>query len=224
MLIMRTIVIIKLESRMKIKENKLRIKLMTILIGICITACGHKKNDGKMSKETEISIVKKCLVRLDSVRPNGYLVSPRFEKFEFSSFPDGDNHHERYNYKKNKPEILKTLGWTNNDFVEIQKTVDKEYLKKANPELLKLSKSKMHNEVVLFSGINENLVFVNIVDYCNAVKNSELASASFDKNQRFSSVAYYIFVLKDGNVQKIMLDGVRTKEMQCNDSDVRVDE
>ncbi|MCA6423628.1 MAG: hypothetical protein IM568_12550 [Flavobacterium sp.] len=205
--------------------RKLIIKFLAIVfISFVMISCGEKSTQVKITPEKELDIVKKCLVRLDSIRPNGYLVSPRFQNFEFNSFPRQNSFREGYDYDENKNEILESLQWNNEDFLITQKKVNKEYLDKVNPAFLKLSKGKIHNEVVLFSGIDKNLVFVNIIDYCNAVNSSDLALTTFNKNQRYSSVACYIFTLKDGNIQKMSRDGVLTKEVQCNESDVRVDE
>jgi hypothetical protein len=202
--------------------KRLLINLVVLLIGIGITSCGNKNKDGNISKNDELEIVKKCLIKLNEVRPNGYVVSPRFQNFEFNSFIRENS--TGYNYNESKEEILNAAHWTNQHFLNVQEKVNKEYLKKNNSEFLNLAKSPIHNEVVLFSGINENLVFVSIVDYCNAVKVSDLASPSFKKNQRFSSVSCFAFILKDGNVKQMMKDGSLVREYQCNDSDVRIEE
>lgn len=194
---------------------------LIITLTISLIACENKKTDGEISAETEVSIAKKCLEQLEKNWLKDYVVSPRFQTFEFQSFIREKT--KGYPYDINKPEILDSLNWTNEEFIKIQRNVNQKYLSKTNLGLLKLSKSDISNNVIIFSGFHKNIVFVNIVDYCNAVKVSDLSSSSFNKNQRFPSAICYIFLVKDGNVQ-ILKDSHVVKEYQCDSTDVRVDE
>jgi hypothetical protein len=200
--------------------KKIYVNLVIIFTIIIIISC--EKKEKNISKEAEFEIVKKCLHELGSDEWEGYVVSPRFQNFQFNSF--AREYNKQGNFDGSKAEILNSLQWSKEHFIDVQQEVNKTYLKKNNPLLLKLSKSTMHNDVILFSGIHENLVFVNIVNYCNAVKVLDLASPSFNKNQRFSSVACFAFILKDGNVKKMLKLGTMVLELQCNDYDIRVDD
>lgn len=202
--------------------KKIALKSLVLIIGsLSIYACSDQKKTEKFSNEMEVDIVNKCLAQLEKGGIKSYVVFPKFQNFELNSIlreisPD-------YNYDERKKKLLDSLSWTEERFVEIQKQINLQYLNNSNSAFLKLSKFTTHNNVIFISGIDENLVFVTIVNYCNAIKNSELTLSTFNKNQKYSSVLCYAFILKNGNVHNMFTVGNQVKENQCNSSHARID-
>jgi hypothetical protein len=184
-----------------------------LLITLAITAC--KKNTEELSPQAEFNIIKKCMARMNQNSATlNYLVSPKFDKFEFNAFLK-ESKVKEYDYDQKKKQILDSLRWSIQDFNEIQQQTNKKYLNKSNPLLLKLSYSDASHEVISFSGIHKNLVFASIVDYCDTISQAKLALPSFNKKQKFMSAGSIIFILKNGEVQNMILDSGLTLEYQC---------
>lgn len=198
---------------MKKQKKKL---IAIILISFTVLACSYKNDENIVSKENEIDIIKKCLSK---IKENTYLVSPVYNPFEFNSFLKSnkimDNYKKNYDYDKNKTKILDSLEWTVNDFTKIQKEINSNYLNKSNPDFLKLSKAIASQTVISFSGIQKNLVFANMIVYCNAIKKSDLNN-SFNTNQKFISVFSYIFIIKDGDVKSMIVDDGINVDFVCD--------
>lgn len=126
-----------------------------------------------------------------------------------------DSYKKNYDYNKNMTKVLDSLRWTADDFLKIQKEINFTYLNKNNLDFLKLSNSTTSQTVVSFSGLQKNLVFANIITYCNAVNKSDLNS-SFKTNQKFISAFSYIFIIKDGNIKSMMVDDGINVDFVCD--------
>lgn len=195
--------------------------VLIVLFFLLLNACENKKIQTKVSKETEIVIIKKCLNRLyQNGSKENYLVSPRYDSFGFNVFLRENKIKlgflNPYDYDKNKPKILQTLNWNYISFNKMQLETNKKYLDKSNSLLLKLSNSDISQTVISFSGIHENLVFADVIVYCDSIKSSDLASSSFNKKQKFYSASSIIFVLKNGKVESMTFDGGGIIEGDCN--------
>lgn len=190
-----------------------------IVIGLTISACGKKEFE-KTSQVDQAATIKRCLERLyQGGSKQKYLVSPIYDDFDFNSFFKKnkilEDYRKGYDHNQKKEQIFHLLNWTGEDFKENQQTINKYYLNKSNPLLLKLSNSKVSETVFYFSGIHENLVFANVIDYCDSIKYSELNSSLFDKNQQFRSALSVIFILKDSNVQDMIIDSGIAISYEC---------
>lgn len=191
---------------MKTTKTRQTIKIISIvLISAVFATC---KNKG-ISKETEADIVKECILKFYAKgSTQSYLVSPQYDNFEFNSFFKEnrvlEKHYKVYDYNRKKEEVFRTLNWTEEDFKKIQLSVNKNNLNNANPLLLNVSNSKKSQTVYYFSGFHENLVFGCAVNYCKEIKIADLSSPSFEKQQNFMSASSYIFILKNGHVEKVI--------------------
>jgi hypothetical protein len=190
------------------------------MFSLVISSCENKNPKEKNSNDAEAIIIKKCLAKMYKKSSSlTYLVSPKFANFEFDAFFREnkvlERYHKGYDYNQKKGKTLQSLKWTDKDFKQIQQKINSDYLNKMNPKLLELSNCKTSQSVVYFSGIHENLVFVNIVDYCKTIKISDLKSSSFIKKQPFMSAGSMIFILKDGEVQEMILESGVAMEGQC---------
>jgi hypothetical protein len=207
------------------KSNKmihLKRYVALIFFILVLISCEKKNSKEGISYETDACIVKKCLTRLhENGSKQSYLISPKYGNFEFNDFFRKnkilEDFKKGYNYNQKKEEILGSVGWTDKKFREIQRNINKKYLNKTNTLFLKLSNSDISHTVFFFSGIQEDLVFVDVVVYCNSIKISELASSSFDKNQKFMSLGSIIFLLKDGEIQDMTFDSDITLDFNCPD-------
>ena len=194
--------------------------IILMMIGVMVTACGSKDAQD-LTKEEEFAIIKKCMARMnESGSKHDYVVSPRYDLFEFNSFLKHDEKvrrgHPGHDYDRNKGKVLDSLGWTAKDFIEFQKQIDKKYLGKSNPLLSKLSNIGASHSVISFSGIHKNLVFAEEIYYCDSITPSELAAPAFDKHQLFMSTGSTIFILKDGEVEEMIPDDGIVREYQCS--------
>ena len=184
------------------------IKIISIVV---ITAmfinCKHKE----ISKEIEADIAKKCIQKFYAKGSTlTYLVSPQYDNFAFNSFFKEnavlEKYYKDYDYSKKKGEVLRILNWNEGDFRKLQQNINKNNLNKTNPFLLNITNADKSQTVYYFSGFHKNLVFGYVVDYCQEITLAELSSPSFDKQQNFMSAISYIFILKDGEVERVIDD------------------
>tara|TARA_R110000764_G_scaffold234749_1_gene328806 strand:- start:923 stop:1468 length:546 start_codon:yes stop_codon:yes gene_type:complete len=172
------------------------------------------------SKGNEL-ILKKCLAEFESLSPNWkYVVSPKFNDFEFNSFIHRNHPEADVNWMKDS--TLKKLSWSNIDFQKVQTEVNQKFSAKYDFDLTELSNSELSNSVITFSGIHENLVFMEIVDYCNAVKPSDLTKDFFNKSHNYSSSSSYNLVIDKDKIEIIVGNGV-TLELQCDETDIIIE-
>jgi len=179
-----------------------------------MSACESKQ------KETNESIIRKCLAALKKDGPGSkYVVSPKFDDFEFNSFLRKNYPDHEVDWKTK--ETLDKLNWSTSDFEKIQSEINREFSGKNDYNLPKLSNTEISNFVISFSGIHENLVFAQIICYCNAVKRSELNEEFFKTKHRFMDAGNINFVIKDDKIYVIPDNGI-TLEFQCQDSDKQI--
>lgn len=176
-----------------------------MLMVLFCAACKNKE----LTKEQELAIVKKCIQTFYSKNSKlTYLVSPQYDTFDFNAFFKENKILEKrqseHNYNQRKAEVLKILNWNEAEFKAIQKHINANNLNKSNPLLTKASNAKKSHSVYYFSGIHENVVFGYVVDYCKEISASELANPKFNKSQHFMGVYSHIFILKNGNVEKVI--------------------
>ena len=207
------------ENKMKTTKTKQAIKIISLLVFCAMfTNCKHEK----ISKEMEADIVKKCILTFYAKgSTHSYLVSPQYVEFEFNSFFKEnkvlEKYYKEYDYNRKKEEVFRTLNWNEKDFKKIQQNINKYNLNKRNPLLLNVSNSKKSQTVYYFSGFYKNLVFGYRVDYCKEIKISDLSSPSFDKQQNFMAASSYMFILKNGNIEKVIDESGITLENVCSD-------
>lgn len=187
-------------------------------ISFTISGCG-KKDAEKISQQDEANIIKKCIERLyQNGSKQSYLIFPKYEAFDFNTFFKEnkilEKYHKGYNYDKNKKKVLQSLQWSDSDFTQKQQKVNENYLNRTNLLLQKLSNSNVSHTVYFFSGIHENLVFANVIDYCDSIKSQDL-NRSFNKNQKFMSAGSVIFIIKGGKVKDMIIDSGISVETQC---------
>lgn len=200
------------------KINKI-IKLFSLIV-FCLmfTTCKNKE----LSKETEANIIEKCILTFYAKgSTQSYLVSPQYDNFEFNSFFKEnkvlEKHYKEYDYNLKKEEVFRIINWNEEDFKKIQLGINKNNLNKRNPLLLNLSNSKKSQTVYYFSGFHENIVFGYVVDYCKEIKITDLSSPSFDKKQPFMAASSYIFILKNGEIERVIDESDITMSYVCPD-------
>ena len=196
------------------KTKQQLIYCLIITINLITSACESKP------KETRESIIRKCLAVLKKDGPGSkYIVSPKFNDFEFNSYL-------RKNYPKSDidwktEETLLKLNWSKSDYIKIQSEINKEFSGKYDYSLTKLSNTEMSNFVISFSGVHENLVFAEIICYCDAVKPADLNENFFNQSHRFMNIGSINFVIKNGTIYEIPDNGIAL-EYQCQDSDKQI--
>jgi len=178
--------------------------------------------DKQKEKKTTESMIAKCLSKINKDEPEmKYVVSPRFNEFEFNSFL-------KKNFPKmsepdfRKKETLDSLSWSEHDFEKARNITNAKFFGKYNYNLPKLSNTKISNWVISFSGVHENLIFGQIVYYCNAVKPSDLNENFFSKNPKYMSADCVNFVIKNDKVTVINGNGI-SLEFQCSESDKQIE-
>lgn len=201
------------------RANKIKqiIKLISLIVScIMFTAC----KDEEISKKNEADIIQKYFLKsYVKGSPHTYLVSPQYDNFEFNSFFKEnkvlENVRKEYDYNLKKEEVFRTLNWNEEDFKKIQQSINKNNLNKTNPLFLNVSNSKKSHTVYYFSGFHKNLVFGYLVDYCNEINITDLSSPSFDKQQKFMGAYSFIFILKNGELERVIDESGITLEYVC---------
>ncbi len=200
-------------------KSTVQVTWLMLMVLFC-AACKNKE----LTKEQELAIVKKCIQTFYSKNSKlTYLVSPQYDTFDFNVFLKENKILEKRqiepNYNQRKAEVLKILNWNEAEFKAIQKHINANNLNKSNQLLAIASNAKKSHSVYYFSGIHENVVFGYVVDYCKEISASELANPNFNKAQHFMGVYTHIFILKNGNVEKVIDDCGITIDFSCPDSE-----
>jgi hypothetical protein len=167
-------------------------------------------------------MIAKCLAKINKDEPQmKYVVSPKFNEFEFNSFLK-KNFPKMTESNFRKKETLDSLSWSEQDFEKARNVTNAKFLGKYNYNLPKLSNATISNYVISFSGVHENLIFGQITYYCNAVKPSDLNESYFSQNHKYMSADCINFVIKDDKITVINGNGI-SLEFQCSESDIQIE-
>jgi len=144
-----------------------------------------------------------------------FLVYPYFKSFDFNNFSFDDN--IRIKNKKNstnKKNVLDVLDWNNERFSFIKASVDKQYQNKYCDELLDFSSSNKSNCLMSFSGISREVLFVEIIYFCDSIEKNKLKE-KINFNQEIRNATYLILLLKEKQVLEIITDSHVIYELNC---------
>lgn len=186
-----------------------------ILLAIITASCGGFGSSDEKRVFSEI-LDAKIISEYPEKLGDKYLVYPYYVDFEFSDFLSKkmENHPSR---KKIAKSVFSKLDIDANLFTEIQGKVNKKYKGLYSDNLYDLSTGNESTLIFTFSGLNENLVFVNLYWYHDAISKEDLTKNFDFRNNLYSVNSFIAFLDSEKKVVKeVVFDDGRSIEWWPN--------
>jgi hypothetical protein len=170
-----------------------------------------KTDESGLSRREKI-ILNRCLENIhenaQSFRDSTYIVNPYFSPFEFNNFINKNYDFRKSNSEKN--EVLEIIGLNNEEFQSLQKNINEKFLNKSFSDLKEMSTARKSRRIITFSGISENLVFLELITYLDEIDLDKLGNDSIviDKKRVKGIISLAIVLGKESINQVIIGDGV----------------
>ena len=188
-------------------------KALFLLFFVIVTFSCSKKT--KNLNKNEISIIEQIiddLVVNETNLKKSYLVNPYFNYFEFASYFKRIEEKDTDNLKI-KDELLEKFKWNLDEYRSIQKQIDKKFLNKSYKELNDLSKTDSSRFVITFSGIQKNMIFIELINYCDSLSKQELMHRKNLSDLYVQDVYSMVAIISDSSLQEIIvLGGIHTEQ------------
>ncbi|KAA1242532.1 hypothetical protein F0000_25195 [Aquimarina sp. RZ0] len=185
----------------------MRLSLFILLAIITISCSEVSENDEKriFSEIFDTKIISEYPEKLG----DSYLVYPYYVDFDFNAFLSKKlaNHPSR---KKITQDVFSKLNIDENIFSKIKEEINQKYKGLYSKSLYDLSTGDESNLVFTFSGLSDDLVFVNIYIYHDAIPKESL-DENFDFHNNLASLDSFItFLDSDKRIVKNVVhdDGV----------------
>lgn len=193
--------------------KQFRIYLVVISLILIISSCQHTKkhSDDKVILNAIDTLIKAGEI----IKKSDYLINPFVGSFDFNTY--SNKFYPEYGISDgSKKEVLKQLHWSNFMFDSIQKTIAAKYKGRYyDKEMTKYSQKRSTN-LITFSGIHDNIVFVEIIDFCYPIKIEQLNENNDYLNEPKSNISSLVILLEKEEVKKIFVDNAISLELQCN--------
>ena len=161
-------------------KNHIR-KTVYLLLSFFIFSCKNEKNlDNKLYNFQE-----KCLAQIEKeIDSKDYLVSPRLNDFKFNRMSD--------------------------DIEDIYHVIPKEIIenKSLDFNLIDLSKKSESRTLISFSKIVNDKVFVEIIQFCDSMKKTDLKSNYFNDENKIKNITWLEFTSDKKGVKTKVICGV----------------
>lgn len=189
---------------------KMKLKIIILLIFILqLVSCNQSPKDKDLLK---INKALNLILKEDkSLDKSNFIVNPYFNKFKFNRYSkdilqmDISNSHA-----KNFNEVNRTYQWTSQEFKEIQNRVDNNYAGKFSNYLSDLSTVDESEKIYSFSGLSDNLVFVEQIKLKDKLKKTDFSKEWNPSN--FKHLLSLVVLFKDNEPIKILVDGAIINE------------
>lgn len=199
---------------MKINHNTILLIFITLIL---LSSCNNVKNDKAISSEDRI--IKNCIEEIVNPDSNSidstYLVNPYRNSFSFNNYTANNYNIDDFTYR-NKKNVLQKIGLSDESFQIRKNEIDKKCLNKYFSNLENLSKGNRSHRLITFSGISEDLVFVEIITFCDVIDKKDLKKNNlyYSKNiiKDISSMA---IILENDKVKEVTVDNGIVFERQC---------
>ncbi|MCF1192676.1 hypothetical protein LRR18_13855 [Mangrovimonas sp. AS39] len=189
---------------------KIKLKNIILLIFILqLSSCNQSPKDKDLLKINKaLNLILKENKSLDK---SNFIVNPYFNKFKFNRYSKdilqmaiSNSHAENFN------EVKRTFQWTSQEFKEIQNRVDNNYAGKFSNYLSDLSTVDESEKVYSFSGLSDNLVFVEQIKLKDKLKKTDF-SKEWNPSD-FKHLLSLVVLFKDNEPIKILVDGAIINE------------
>ncbi len=188
-------------------------KALFILFFAVVTLSCSKKT--KTLNKNEIFIIEQIiddLVIKEKNLKNSYLVNPYFNYFEFASYFKRIEERDTDELKI-IDEILEKFEWNLDEYRSIQKQIDEKFLNTSYEELNDLSKNDSSRFVITFSGIQKNMVFIELINYCDSISKQDLMHKKNLSDLYVQDVYSMVAIINDSSLQEIIvLGGIHTEQ------------
>lgn len=187
----------------------MKLKYYLFLIFPVFINCKNQKNELPNSEKIIVrDCIENVLENAASFRDSSYIVNPHFAPFEFNNFIIDNYGLKKANKKRNK--VLKIIGLNDDKFELLKKSINKKFLDKNFSDLGKMSNGKKSRRIIIFSGISEKLVFLDLITYLDEIDLNSLENHSIeiDKNRIKGVTSLAIILDKKKISQVVVLDGI----------------
>lgn len=202
---------------MSIKTTKLF--LLTTFSFIIFNGCNNGNNKGKLSLSQK-KIIQNCINKVIygelTSMSDSFLINPYFESFTFNNYTVKNYDTEDVTYQ-NKRKVLKELSLTEENFKSLQRKINKKYQGIYYSDLEGFSKGDESYFVLTFSGISDELVFLEIITYCEKINKTQLLNK--DINVPKKDVISLAIILNEGNIKNVTVDNAIAFEVPCEVTD-----
>ncbi len=145
-----------------------------------------------------------------------YLINPYCGNFEFNNYTN--KYYSQHGGMKagSRDEVFKKLNWNGSFFNKVKTNVNSLYNGECYKQMSKELSKKGSSNLVTFSGIHENIVFVEIIDFCSPIKLEELNLKEDYLKRPRSNISSLVLLLENEKVKEIFTDNYISFEMQCD--------
>ena len=200
---------------------KKRTNLFLLLVLSLIIFNGCDSNNKVKLSLSQKEIIQNCIDKvmygeLKSMS-DSFLINPYFESFAFNNYTAKNYNIEDVTYK-NKRKVLKELSLTDKSFKSLQRKINNKYQNIYYPDLENFSKGDESYFVLTFSGISDELIFLEIITYCEKINRVQLLNKGIDVTKK--DVISLAIILNGKNIKKVTIDNAIAFEVQCEVNDV----
>ncbi len=158
--------------------------------------CSEEHN--KLSKKESL-IINNCIEYFNQntlIENDCYGIDPYFYNFLISNYFDSQDESFSEIFKKK----------TKEDYIKIEKKINKEYFQKYNEDLYNLSSCDKSSNIIAFSGISDEIIIGYLMNNITEVTNEQLKN----KYEVISNqIDTFIFLLnKEGGIKKVLTSSV----------------
>lgn len=155
------------------------IKSICLVLFFILFSCKNELNNGPYSFNI------KCLAQIEKeIDSKDYLVSPRLNDFKFNRISD--------------------------DIEDVYSVIPKEIIenKILDFNLIDLSKKSESRTLISFSEIANDKVFVEIIQFCDSMKKSDLKRNYFSNKNGIKNITWLEFTMNKNEVETKVINGV----------------
>lgn len=200
---------------MKINHNIILLIFITLIL---LSSCNNVKSDKAISSEDRI--IKNCIKEIVNPDSNSidstYMVNPYRNSFSFNNYTANNYKIDDFTYR-NKKNVLQKIGLSAESFQMRKNEIDKKCLNKYFSNVENLSKGSRSHRLLTFSGISENLVFVEIITFCDAIDKKDLKKHNLHYSENIiKDISSLAIILENDRVKEVTVDNGIVFEKQCN--------
>lgn len=195
---------------------KLRNNIIVCILLLFYNCKSNKKETSYLDKE----IIANCIKELVNPNPKSidstYLINPYLGSFDFNKYTANHYKIDEFTYR-NKKKVLDKIGLKDSEFIKKKSEIDSICLNKYFSDLEDLSKGKNSHRLITFSGASENLIFVEIITFCEVIKKDDLKKGkNYLSSLNVKDISSLTIILENKNVKEITVDNGIVFEKQCD--------
>ena len=144
-----------------------------------------------------------------------YILNPYVGAFEFNNYTN--THYSQYGgvNEGSKKDVFKKLDWNDSIFNSIKVKINSDYTGKCYEKYMVNLSGKESSILITFSGIYKDIVFVEIIEFCDPIAINELNLKKDYLRRSRRNISSLVLLLDDEKVKEIFTDNYISLEDQC---------